>query len=47
MSKTLGFLIVLLLALSALAAYEGGAYECHTDKECEIEEARQCIFLCQ
>jgi hypothetical protein len=45
-NKLMAFFVGVLLASSMLAALEGGAYECQTDKECEAEQARKCLFLC-
>jgi hypothetical protein len=47
-NKLMAFFLAALLASSMLAAFEGGAYECHTDTdtECEAEQARKCLFLC-
>ena len=44
--KLMAFFVAALLASSMLAAYENGAYECQTDQECEVEQARKCLFLC-
>jgi hypothetical protein len=45
-NKLMAFFVAALLASSMLAAFEGGAYECETDQECEVEQARKCLFLC-
>jgi hypothetical protein len=45
-NKLMFFFLGVLLASSMLAAFEGGAYECQTDTECEVEQARKCLFLC-
>lgn len=42
--STIATLLALLFVLAYAAAETG--YECHTDTECEIEEARKCLFLC-
>jgi hypothetical protein len=36
-----------LLVIAATAANHSRPYECHTDIECEAEEAARCWFLCQ
>jgi hypothetical protein len=38
--------VAALLASSMLAACENGAYDCQTDAECEVDQARKCLFLC-
>ncbi len=45
-NKLMAFFLAALLAGSMLAAFEGGAYDCQTDTECETEQARKCLFLC-
>ena len=36
-----------LLVLAAAAANHARPYDCHTDNECEQEEAARCWILCQ
>jgi hypothetical protein len=42
--STIAALIALTIVLAYATAETG--YECHTDIECEAEEARKCLFLC-
>lgn len=42
---TIAALIAFTIVL-AYAAHDGTEYQCHTDTECEIEEERKCLFLC-
>lgn len=45
---TLKTTIAALIAFAIVLAYAAhdGAYQCETDTECEVEEARKCLFLC-
>ena len=36
-----------LLVVAAAAANNAIGYDCHTDTECEAEEAARCWILCQ